>query len=333
MSNTILVTGVTNFLGYHFARTFAGAGYDVVGTHHTPVERMEPGRRGRRDELQAASIPCHPLDVTDANAVREAIAEFRPRIWIQQAGLGSRYWSEDYDLSEANRINVMPLDAVYRGMAGAGGAVLITGSSMEYGHADSPHSEDGPCWPQSPYGLARLTATLRARQLAFRHRVPTRVGRVYTVFGEFDSPDRFVALLFERLRNGEKAAVAPGVARDICDVADVAAGYLRMAADCTRGPLFDIFNLSRGTATVLYDFALLVARQLKVDSRLVIEDPSTIRHGELPAVYGDNRRALVRLGWSPRPIMEGLARLARGAPLSPGFRATEVPGLTIVATN
>jgi nucleoside-diphosphate-sugar epimerase len=204
---------------------------------------------------------------------------------------------------------------------------------MEYGHADSPHAEDGPCWPQSPYGLAKLTATLRARQLAFRHRVPTRVGRVYTVFGELDSPDRFVALLFDRLRNGEKAGVAPGIARDICDVADVAAGYLRMAADCSRGPLFDIFNLSRGTATVLCDFALLVAGQLKVDPGLVIKDPSMIRHGELPAVYGDNRRALVRLGWSPRPIMEGVARLARGAPLSPGLQTTAMPGLTIVATN
>ena len=36
-----------------------------------------------------------------------------------------------------------------------------------------------------------------------------------------------------------------------------------------------------------------------------------VRAGESPAVYGDNRKAFARLGWTPRPIADGLMRLAQ----------------------
>lgn len=314
---SVVVTGVTSFLGYHLANAFGGAGYRVIGTYHTPADRLDPLRRARWDRLGSLLDECVPLDITDANEVRALIAVKRPNLWIHQAGLGKNFNSDQYDLAQADRINLLPLDAIYEGLAEAGAGMLVTGSGMEYGAADCPHAEDGPCFPESPYGLAKLAATLRVRQLAHRHRVPTRVARVYTVFGELDSSDRLVARLFERMRAGDRVGVAPGVARDVCDVADIAIGYLRLAADCLRGPLFDIFNLSRGEATPLINVAHLVARQLHSGSDLVFKDPSMLRACESPAICGDSRKAFTRFGWRARPIADGLMRLAGEAAFGP----------------
>lgn len=332
MINTVVVTGVTNFLGSHVARAFAGAGYRVVGTYYTRPDRMDPLRLARWTWLQSWLAASAWLDITDAEAVRALISAYRPRLWVHQAGLGKLFDSDRYDLAESNRIDLLPLQAIFAGMAEAGGAILATGSGMAYGAVDCPHSETTACWPQSPYGLAKLAATLRARQLAFHHRVVTRIARVYTVFGEMDSPNHLVARLFARLRGNERIGIAPGVSRDICDIADLAQGYLRLAADCVRGPLFDIFNLSRGTATPIFDLARLVAWQLGVSPELVIEDPSMLRAGESPIICGDSRKAQNRLGWSAGPIEDGLARLAREIDFPLNTRPIPRRKLSVVAS-
>jgi nucleoside-diphosphate-sugar epimerase len=307
---TAVITGITSFLGFHLGRAFSDAGYYVIGTYHRPPERMEPLRRARFEMLKPRLAASVPLDVTDALAIRDLVSAYRPVLWVQQAGVGQNFAANDYDLSAANRINLDSLDALFPAIAECGGALLATGSGMEYGAVDCPYSEEAACWPQSPYGLAKLTATLWARQLAYRYRVPTRVARVFTVFGEMDGMDRIVTRLFARLRAGERIGVAPGVARDVCDVADLARGYLSLAADCARGPLFDIFNLSRGTATPLSDLARMAARVTGANPELVFENPSALRSGEPALICGDSRKALSRLGWAPRAIEDGLMRLA-----------------------
>ena len=309
-ADTVIVTGIGNFLGCHVAHAFVHAGYRVVGTYHTPPERLDALRRARWNFVRPLLAQCVSLDITDSAAIRTLIETGQPRLWVHQAGLGKDFASDNYDLALANRINLMPLDAIYSGMQAVGGAVLGTGSGMEYGAAPCPHREDAACWPESPYGLAKLASTLRARQLAQRHGVPTRIVRVYTLFGELDGADRLVARLFMRLRAGERIGIAPGVSRDICDIADLAVGFVRLVADLGRGPIFDVFNLSRGEAMPLFDFARLAAQQLQSDPDLIFEDASMLRPREPAMISGDSSKALDRLGWAPRPLAEGLMRLA-----------------------
>lgn len=308
MPGTVVVTSINSFLGYHLALAFKQASYDVVGTYHTSASAMTPLRRLRWERARASVSQCVQLDMTDANAVQMLIADARPQCWIHQTGLGHNFTSEDYDLAEATRLNLLPLTEIFSGMARIGGSVVMTGSGMEYGAAESPNQENAACLPQSPYGLARLSATLRARQLAQRFAVPTRVARVFTVFGHLDAEDRLVPRLFDNLRRGKAVGLAPGVARDICSVADVAQGFLRLASD--RGDLFDIFNLSCGTATPLFDIARLVATEVGADPALITEDISKVRIGEPQTICGSGFKAFTKLGWSARPLIEGIRHYA-----------------------
>ncbi len=311
-SDTVIVTGIGSFLGYHVARRLAEAGYRVVGTYCAPLEAGDSLRRTRIAALAPVVADLVRLDITEAKNVSALIAAARPQLWIHQAGIGRNFAGEDYNLADANAVNLLPLDAIYAGLGEVNGAFIVTGSGMEYGAAASPHREHTACWPDSPYGLARLAVTLRSRQLAHRYRVPTRVARVYTVFGELDREDRLVTRLIHSLARGEAIGLAPGVARDICDIADVASGYVELAAEVMHGPLFDIFNLSRGAATPLDELARLAANALSAKASLLFYDLATRRAGEPLVLCGASDKALARLSWAPQPVEHGLSRLIAG---------------------
>lgn len=321
-TDAVVVTGVASFLGYHIARQFAASGYYVVGTHHTPLAAMDVLRRARIDALRPALSQLATLDIADGENIRALTAATRPRLWIHQAGIGANFASDQYDLAAANAVNLLPLAQIYAAVAEIGGAVIMTGSGMEYGAVASPQAEDAGCWPELPYGLARLAVTLRTRQLSHRYRVPTRIARVYTVFGELDRENCLVTRLYHRLARGEPVGLAPGVARDICDVSDIVMGYVRLAADIAHGPIFDIINLSRGSATSLVEVAQLVAQELGADPGLILHDPSMLRADEPPVVCGDSRKAFARLNWTPRPIAEGIKRIAKRRNRAPLARVT-----------
>ncbi len=318
---TVVVTGVTTFIGCHLVPAFAHAGYRVVGALHTPVAGMDWLRAERWRRAEPALSACWPLDLNDPDAIHALVVRETPRFWIQLAGIGKDFASDLYDLDAAARIDLLSLDAIYHAMGEAGGGVLAAGSSMEYGAVAWPHKEDLACWPDTSYGLAKLASTLRARQLAVKRRVPTRIARIYTLFGQLDSPTRLVARLVQRLAAGQPVGVAPGAFRDVCDVADIVDGYLAMAADCARDSSFDIFNLSRGQPTELKELALLVAAEIGADPALIVEDRTAIRAAEPAVICGDRAKASALLGWAPRPIPEGLAMMVgrpAAAPVTPG---------------
>lgn len=312
MSNPIaVVSGVSSFLGMHLVQAYADAGYEVVGLSHRPIEALDPLRRARRERIRPLLAEDGALDLLDAESVRERVVSLRPEVFVQQAGVGADYSSEAYDMRKAHELNVMALDGLFRACAEAGTKILVTGSSMEYGGAASPQNEVDPCWPHTPYGLSRLTATLRTRQLANLYSVPARVARVFAMCGELDSPDKFVARVLSQLMAGEAVSVAPHISRDLCDAKDVAEGFVRLTLAMRSGPMFDVFNLSRGEASNLHEVASDCARLLGCDERLVRESAGMARPNEPLVIAGDNRKVQQETGWSPHPLIDALARMAK----------------------
>jgi nucleoside-diphosphate-sugar epimerase len=318
MPQTVVVTGITTFLGMHIAQAFSTAGWRVVGTFRTPPHRLDSLRAARWDRVAPVLHRAVALDLCHASKVRDLVEAAAPAVLVHQAGIGSGFALESYDLATAQRLHMQSLDAIFTAMARVGGAVVTTGSGMEYGDGPGSFSEEAACWPRSPYGLAKLTATLRARQLAFRFAVPTRVARVFTIFGELDAPDRLATRILERLRGGQAIHIAPSVERDICDVADVAEGFRALALDAAQPPLFDVVNLSHGSATPLTVLARLIADKLGADPALIVEDSTMVRANEAASLVGNSDKARARMGWAPHPIEHGIERLIAALPASAG---------------
>jgi nucleoside-diphosphate-sugar epimerase len=229
-------------------------------------------------------------------------------LWIQHAGFATAYGSLDYDLDFAHLVNVAPLTHLYSSLRGGQCGVIITGSSAEYAGSDSGNRENELCAPDTPYGLSKLTQTLRARQLAEQSGVSTRVARVYIPFGRLDSPNKLLAQTVMKLRNREVIALSPcEQTRDFLGVGDLCGVYERLAGDLPR-VRFDVFNVASGQPTVLRDFLRQIATRLCVPQELLHFGAIAMRVGEPVVSYAAIDKARSILQWEPTPLTAALDR-------------------------
>jgi nucleoside-diphosphate-sugar epimerase len=309
---TVVVTGVSSFVGMHLAQAFAASGYDVVATHSAP----RPGYTGIKAQRLGrieGRVQLRPLDLRDGDAIERLVGELSPTLWVHHAGYAENYGSPDYDLTAAAAVNLAPLAPLYRSLAGTGCGVIVTGSSMEYASSDAANGEEDACWPETPYGLSKLTQTLAARQYALRFQVPTRVARLYIPFGALDSPQKLLPTVADALRQGRAVDLSPcEQRRDFVAVEDVARGYLDLAADLPRGG-FDIFNLCSGQALPLRSLLLAMAHAAGRPASLLRFGAIAMRAGEPPISYGDNRKAARLLNWAPGAPEQMITRLVTQA--------------------
>lgn len=298
-AETVVLTGVSSFIGAHLALAFQGAGYRVVATLGRPEGEYSGAQAGRIDSARRAGVELRGLDLRDEKAVAGFIGAAQPDLWVQHAGWATNYGSLDYDLATGFEINVLALTAIYRALADCGcRGVLVSGSGAEYSDSDDANREEDACWPTTPYGLAKLAETLRARQLALRFGMPTRVARIYIPFGPLDAPGKLMSTVLDGLMRGEVIELSPcSQKRDFVHVEELARGYLMMADDCRRDELFDVFNLCSGTATRLDELLLGICRSMGASPDLLRFGAKEMRPGEAPVSFGAADKAADVLGW------------------------------------
>ncbi len=95
----VLITGANRGLGLEFAKQYADAGWDVIGTARKPDEAAE---------LRATGATILQLDVTDDDAVKRMAKQLDSRaidLLIHNAGIGSRAPSlSDIDIEQTARV-------------------------------------------------------------------------------------------------------------------------------------------------------------------------------------------------------------------------------------
>src|SRR3954452_11568374 len=124
----LLVTGAAGMLGRDVVAAAASAGHDVIAL-------------ARAD-----------LDITDADAVRAAIADARPDAVVNCAG------STDVDGAEADEEAATRINGEGAGNLAAAAPFLVHVSS-DYvfdGAAAEPYAEDDPTGPRTAYGRSKL---------------------------------------------------------------------------------------------------------------------------------------------------------------------------------
>ncbi|GAB0114701.1 NAD-dependent epimerase/dehydratase family protein [Acidisoma sp. C75] len=303
----VVLTGASSFVGCHLGLGFAAAGHAVVGTvsRHGAADGV---RALRLQRLAAAGVRIAPLDLRQGEAISAFAQEEAPALWLQHAGYTHAYGSPAYDLAEGFALNVQPLTAIFEAMARLGGGAIITGSNAEYADSEAAHGEEEACWPATPYGLSKLSETLRALQLGAQLGVPVRIARIFLPFGPLDAPDKLLPSVRAALRAGERIALSPCLqARDFLHVADVVRGYLALAADLARGG-GDIFNLCAGQSPRLREVILEMAASIGADPRLCDFGAIPMRAGESMVMRGSAGKAQRLLGWVPSPWGEAVRR-------------------------
>jgi UDP-glucose 4-epimerase len=305
-----LVTGAAGFVGANLVRRLLADGHEVTAAVRRGTDRW------RFDGL-AGELDVDELDVRDGAAVATVVTRAKPEVVFHLATRGAYSWqTEPREILEANVLGTANVVEACRQAEVR--ALVNTGSSSEYGFKDHAPAETEALEPGSVYGVAKAAATLLCSVAAQLHGLPVTTLRLYSVYGPYEEPGRFVPALVEAALRGRLPVLAsPTVARDFVWVGDVVEAYLRAAAVPGVGA---VYNVGSGRQTTLAQAVDAARRVLGVS-----EEPSWSSMGDRPwdaeVWVADVSKIERELGWRPGvEFDEGLARTAEWLRDDPDLR-------------
>ena len=304
----VLVTGAAGFVGAVLARRLVGDGHDV----HALVR---PGSDLWR--IQGADARVHEVDLADEPSLGEIVGRIRPR-WIFHLAAHGAYPSQA-DFRAMVRTNVLGTIHLVESCLRVGFEVLVnTGSSSEYGFVNHAPTEDEEPRPSSDYAVTKLTATLYCRAAAERSGRSISTLRLYSVYGPYEEPSRFVPQLLVRGLEGKlPPLVSPEIARDFVCVDDVVEAYVAAASRHGTEP-GAVYNVGTGRQTSIREAVEVARRAFSLDS--------APEWGTMPnrawdtSVWVANPSKIEReLGWKPQTSFEeGFSRFIGWLSEDPG---------------
>jgi UDP-glucose 4-epimerase len=300
-----LVTGGAGFIGSNLVDALLARGDEV-----TVVDDLSTGRRENLDGALAAGAKLAELDIRDAAALTELMAEAQPQIVFHLAAqIDVRRSIEDpaFDAS----INVGGTANLLEAMRAAGSSRIVfvsTGGAI-YGEGEGkqlPLDESTPIAPLSAYGQSKFAAE---GYLALYERlyglsgVSLRLGNVYGPRQDPLGEAGVIAIFCGRLRDGGRPTVfGDGTqTRDYIYVGDVVAAALAAAESSFSGPV----NIGSGIETDVLELARLLA---ELDGSESFEpELAPPRAGEVQRISLDASKAERELGWrATTSVADGL---------------------------
>ncbi len=294
---SILVTGATGFVGGALTRRLAKAGRQV----HVFVR--ESSDRRRLSDLKGVTEHC--VDLRDADAVEQVVQEIRPRI-IYHCGVygGFPFQDDTAAIFATNLTGTINLVQACRAVGFE--RFVATGSSSEYGFKDRAMKEDDLPEPLGDYAVAKCAATLYCRSEALLHDLPIVILRVFSPYGPWDDPRRFIPSACRLLLAGEVLQLAtPRAVRDYLHIDDLLDLYQRV----TELPIApgEIFNAGSGRQVSVAEVAGHL--QQLTGGPAPVNGSETPRRPEPQCWVAEMEKARRLLGWSQKvDLADGLAR-------------------------
>jgi len=286
----VLVTGASGFVGANLVRRLLRDGHVVHIVLRPNAERW-------RLEEVLSRVRVHETDLTDRDGVTAAVGSARPD-WIFNLAAHGGYADQvdGRQILAANTLGVMTLlDA---GTAVGFEAFVHTGSSSEYGYKEHPAREDDLLEPNSTYAVTKAAATHYCQFVARSRYVNAVVLRLYSVFGPYERPTRFIPTVIVRGLEGRlPPLVDPDTTRDFVHVDDTVEALI-LAASKKGLPRGTVLNVCSGVKTSVRD-VVTVAKALLPISKEPDWSSMPARPWDTKTWVGDPRGVWERLGWEP----------------------------------
>lgn len=237
---TALVTGAAGFVGANLVRALLarGARVHAVLRSTTDVWRLED---------VWPRLQVHRVDLCDRSAVAAAVTAVAPDVVFHFAKHRGDPAGADY--RSAYQVN---LDGTLNLLEAVKSRRLISfvhaGSSLEYDLAHSPLREEDAPAPMTTHGVTKAAATLLCQHFARVHRLPAVTLRLFTVYGPWEGPARFVpSAIVAALEGGTLRVTRPDLRHDWVFVGDVVEACLQTVS--TRGIEGEVINIGTGRET------------------------------------------------------------------------------------
>ena len=296
-TKTVLVTGVTGFLGGALVRKLIEGGATVVGV----VRRARPDSQLYREGLDQ-QVQIESGDVSDIRFMRQ-IFEGRQFDAVFHTAYGA----------DVNRVLTEPLEC-FRGNVQSTWQMLdlmrelqpqcvsvISSSDKAYGSQELPLRENKPLTPLHPYEVAKASQDLVTQSYGKVFNLPTAVTRCGNFFGPNDlNMSRVIPGTLERLARGEPPVLRSDgrSTRDFLYIEDAVDAQMLLAAALHAEPALygEAFNFSYGMQLQVIE---LVERLIELTGCSVTPVVAAGVQAEIPHLNLASDKAVEVLGWQP----------------------------------
>ena len=305
----VLITGITGFVGSHFAEFLLARGAEVFGSvrWRSKMDNIEH-LRGRVTLIES--------DLRDFFSVRNLLEQSQPDYIIHLAAQSfvAASWQTPSETITNNTISQTHLLEGTRQVCPKA-RFLAIGSSEEYGLVypeELPIRETNPLRPLSPYAVSKVAQDLMGYQYyksyglhvvrtrAFNHTGPRRGENFVT-----SNFSRQVAEIEAGLREPVISVGDLKPTRDFSDVRDIVRGYWLLLE---RGTAGEVYNLCSGVDWSIERVLHFLLAESKTSGIEVRQDPARLRPSDVPILRGDAEKMRKATGWEPRIALEDTLR-------------------------
>ncbi len=303
MKGTVLVTGVTGFIGSHLALRLANDGYEVYGLTKPSVSK---DMRSLQDFLKDVTV--FTCDISDYHSVYNLLKSVDMDTVVHLAALSPvrDSFEKPFSYAQTNIVGTMNIAHSLLNLPDFEKRRLVYASTAEvYGaQKTSPITEESPLNPSSPYAVTKASTDLYLRMLARVYGMGTTIMRCTNTYGRKLDTSFFVEYLVTSMLKGNKIYIgAPNSVRAYMYVDDHVDAYVKaIEKRDIKGEAFN-FCVERGMSNG--DVALKIADLIGYDRKNIEPGkyppnyPVRPIESDQPFIVLDSRKAKEVLGWSP----------------------------------
>ncbi|PKL58798.1 MAG: GDP-mannose 4,6-dehydratase [Methanomicrobiales archaeon HGW-Methanomicrobiales-5] len=312
---SILITGISGFVGGHFTRFIVNKKPDYV-IHGLSRSKPAWDFIENRDHLLDA-ITFHQCDLLDSKKINAIIGRIQPDYILHLASFSSvsQSWKEPL-ASFLNNTNAFLNIVEAVRIQSLNTKILSVGSSEEYGivnESDLPLTEKKYVAPANPYAVARVSEEHLAQIYAKGYHLDICCTRSFNHIGPGQS-DQFVvssiAKQFAEIAHNRKKSVikigAGSIIRDFIDIEDVIRAY---DAILEKGVTGEVYNVCSGKGHSILDIVNALSELTHIP--VVVEQNQTLlRPIDNPVLIGSYDKLQKTTGWKPDcPIEKSLEKI------------------------
>jgi GDP-4-dehydro-6-deoxy-D-mannose reductase len=281
----VLITGSSGFLGYHLKHQLNELDFQVFGFD----------KRATVDKDQFIG------DITDRNAIKNALQRSEPEIIFHLAGLIK---SDQSDMLYA--ANLMGTVGLFESLLETGQRpmVIVPSSSAVYGPGvgSRPITERSPLRPMTHYAVSKLAQEAAALRYWNAFQLPVMVIRPFNLLGPGQPPDLACSAFARQIAlaevHGKKEIITGALTtrRDFIDVRDVVRAFMLAAENGKPG---QVYNVCSGRA-VLMKKCLDVMLSMSPHPLNVRLDAQRVQKNDVPIQVGSAQKLQKATGWRPK---------------------------------
>lgn len=227
----------------------------------------------REQGFEVAALDAQQLDITDAETVRAALAEHKPRFLINAAAV----LAAEEETSAAYAANAHGAAVLAESCAEAGCAMVhVSCADVFSDRAAAPYAEESATAPVSLYGQSKLQGEVLVRSALTEH-IIVRTGWLFSTRG-----DSFVRNLLDQARDKLEIAVADslqGVPTSTADLARVILAMIKQL-DCRAGS-WGTYHYSAAESVSWFGFAEAIVAAARQYEDISLEQLIAVAQSDL----------------------------------------------------